>query len=130
MNKWLSDKLWIVLTHIECDSDNVEAHSGVCYTTEGWGLWREHSNHSRTDTLTLKYTCVLSLNHWDQGYVLTLSIFVTFCLRRRRLCLRMRCEEELRSVELLNLWHRDRGQSGDSLSTVCHASLIKRDAKD
>lgn len=49
------------------------------------------------------HMCVLSLHHRHHWYVLTLSIFVTFCLRLRRLCLRMRCEEELRSVELLNL---------------------------
>lgn len=37
-------------------------------------------------------------------HILTLSILVTFCLRRRRLCLRMSCDEELCSVEVLSLW--------------------------
>lgn len=48
-----------------------------------------------------------TLTHRDVCFflqVLTLSILVTFCLRRRRLCLRMRCDEELCSVELLSLW--------------------------
>jgi len=31
------------LTHVESDCDNVEAHCGVCNTTEGWGLSREHT---------------------------------------------------------------------------------------
>lgn len=34
---------------------------------------------------------------------LTRSILDTLCLRRRRLCLRISCEEELCSVELLSL---------------------------
>lgn len=46
--------------------------------------------------------------------LLTRSILATLCLRRRRLCLRISCEDELCSVELLSLKHRgnDEGKPG------------------
>lgn len=45
-------------------------------------------------------SCVLSSFRVSE---LTLSILDTLCLRRRRLCLRISCDEELCSVELLSL---------------------------
>lgn len=40
----LEKKKKIIFTHVECDSDDVEAHSGVCDTAEGWRLERQEDD--------------------------------------------------------------------------------------
>lgn len=82
-----------------------------------WCCWRTKTGRERRDVLE----SMKSINRFGvlSGFrvpelALTRSILDTLCLRRRRLCLRISCEEELCSVELLSLrqW-RETVDSGD-----------------
>lgn len=63
-------------------------------TQKRFPLWNAHD---------MSLLCHMSLTLLLRSKKFTLSILATFCLRRRRLCLRMSWVEVLCSVELLNL---------------------------
>lgn len=87
-------------THVEGDGDDVEAHGGVSDAAEGRRL-KGQEDHSAREGQVEHPSCFLQEKWPEQP--LTRSILASLCLRRRRLCLRINCEEELCSVELLSL---------------------------
>lgn len=46
-------------THVECDSDDIEAHGGVCDAAEGWRLKQQEEVSSE---------CIVN-KKWQQVYI-------------------------------------------------------------
>lgn len=108
-------------THVECDSDDVEAHGGVSDAAEGRRLKRQEDHSTCEDMSIIRF--FFQQRKWRLLKLLTRSILASLCLRRRRLCLRINCEEELCSVELLSLKkeHKRSKNQLKMISLLCKA---------
>lgn len=118
-------------THVEGDGDDVEAHGGVGDAAEGRRLKRQEQSRAHVTAAPVAASSFQPVRR-RLPKLLTRSILASLCLRRRRLCLRINCEEELCSVELLSLkkGKREESKSADRAAPrFCRFKKRKKERK-